>query len=99
MEKNRIQCLSCNSVIESKYGHDFVTCKCGDCSVDGGPGWGGRLLYKNMNMIKFLPTDNEELNNKETEKRQQYYKDYVDNNYTNKYHVSVVVEKKDNSKD
>jgi hypothetical protein len=34
--QNRIRCLTCHDVIESKYTHDFVSCKCGKCSVDGG---------------------------------------------------------------
>ena len=33
---NRIQCKKCNDIIESKTTHDFVTCKCGAVSVDGG---------------------------------------------------------------
>lgn len=31
-----IKCNLCGDVIESKSRHDFVTCKCGSCSVDGG---------------------------------------------------------------
>lgn len=34
--RNRIRCKRCGDVIESKCQHDFVTCKCGACSVDGG---------------------------------------------------------------
>lgn len=34
--KNAIRCNHCGNVIESRYGHDFVTCECGCCSVDGG---------------------------------------------------------------
>jgi hypothetical protein len=33
---NRAGCRSCGDVIESKHRHDFVTCRCGDISVDGG---------------------------------------------------------------
>lgn len=33
---NKIQCKHCGDIIESKTVHDFVTCKCGCCSVDGG---------------------------------------------------------------
>ena len=33
---NKAQCLTCDEIIESKYRHDFVTCKCGKLSVDGG---------------------------------------------------------------
>ena len=39
MEKiitNKIQCKHCEEIIESKSIHNFVTCKCGTCSVDGG---------------------------------------------------------------
>lgn len=34
--KNSIQCKYCGEIIESKTVHDFVTCSCGKCSVDGG---------------------------------------------------------------
>ena len=34
--RNAIQCRHCGDVIESKSVHDFVTCSCGACSVDGG---------------------------------------------------------------
>ena len=34
--KNAIRCNICGDEIESKSRHDFVTCKCGACSVDGG---------------------------------------------------------------
>ena len=34
--KNAIRCNICGEEIESKHSHDYVTCKCGACSVDGG---------------------------------------------------------------
>ena len=34
--RNAIQCKHCGGIIESKYRHDFVSCSCGCCSVDGG---------------------------------------------------------------
>ena len=34
--RNRAQCLLCGDIIESHSRHDFVTCKCGALSVDGG---------------------------------------------------------------
>lgn len=34
--KNCIQYKACGKVIESKSRHDFMTCSCGVCSVDGG---------------------------------------------------------------
>lgn len=33
---NVIKCKHCGDVIESTDRHDFVTCSCGICSVDGG---------------------------------------------------------------
>lgn len=34
--RNAIQCKLCGDVIESASVHDFKTCSCGACSVDGG---------------------------------------------------------------
>ena len=34
--RNAICCNKCGTVIESKSEHDYVTCKCGTCAVDGG---------------------------------------------------------------
>lgn len=34
--RNRAKCKLCESIIESFHNHDYVTCKCGEISVDGG---------------------------------------------------------------
>ncbi|MBE5748506.1 MAG: hypothetical protein E7344_02620 [Clostridiales bacterium] len=34
--RNAIQCKKCGDIIESTYRHDYKTCSCGACSVDGG---------------------------------------------------------------
>ena len=34
--RNAIQCKHCGDIIESVNVHDYVTCSCGACSVDGG---------------------------------------------------------------
>lgn len=34
--RNAIRCNHCGDVIESTYRHNFVTCRCGRVSVDGG---------------------------------------------------------------
>ena len=34
--RNAIRCNLCGDEIESNSVHDFVTCSCGACSVDGG---------------------------------------------------------------
>ena len=36
LTRNAVRCLRCNDQIESKHRHDFVTCSCGNISVDGG---------------------------------------------------------------
>jgi len=41
IKQNRIKCLECGDVIESKHRHDFQTCSCWNnngkgCAVDGG---------------------------------------------------------------
>lgn len=33
---NKVRCGICNDIIESNRRHEFVTCKCGHVSVDGG---------------------------------------------------------------
>lgn len=33
---NAARCNLCNTTVESKHRHDFVTCACGNLSVDGG---------------------------------------------------------------
>lgn len=34
--RNRCQCRACGDIIESKYRHDFVRCRCGAIYTDGG---------------------------------------------------------------
>jgi len=34
--KNKVKCLFCGDIIESKFRHDFQECKCGKIFVDGG---------------------------------------------------------------
>lgn len=34
--ENKVKCLICNTIIESKTNHDFATCPCGNVFVDGG---------------------------------------------------------------
>lgn len=42
--KNQAKCLSCLEVIISNNRHDFVTCSCGNLSVDGGSFYTRRLF-------------------------------------------------------
>ena len=38
-----VKCLKCAETLQSTHQHDFVTCKCGALSIDGGL-LGGRIL-------------------------------------------------------
>ena len=42
IERNSAKCLDCGDEIVSKHRHDFVTCSCGNLSVDGGPEYARR---------------------------------------------------------
>ena len=47
-QRNRARCKKCGDVIESKYRHDFVSCKCAAIFVDGGNDYfraGGDFKY------------------------------------------------------
>ena len=33
---NAAKCLNCGDVIQSRFRHEYVSCKCGAVSVDGG---------------------------------------------------------------
>lgn len=50
---NRAQCLLCKDIIISKHQHDFVTCKCGSVSTDGGEAY-LRRSAKRLEDIKDL---------------------------------------------
>jgi hypothetical protein len=53
---NRVQCLVCNAVIESRTRHDFVTCPCGSTSVDGGTDY-QRVLGNNWKDLSITTDD------------------------------------------
>ena len=52
--RNMAKCLLCGEIIESKYTHDFVTCKCGNLSVDGGLDYFKRSLLHGTDSYKEL---------------------------------------------
>jgi len=52
--KNIAKCLLCGDIIESKHRHDFVTCKCGNLSVDGGQDYWKRSIVHGIDSYKEL---------------------------------------------
>jgi hypothetical protein len=52
----KLQCLKCGEILESKFTHDFVMCKCDNQTfIDGGNDY-MRAGGKDLNAIKVLPT-------------------------------------------
>lgn len=50
---NAVKCKLCGDVIRSKNRHDYVTCKCGEVSVDGGS-WYIKVSAKNLDNAEDL---------------------------------------------
>ena len=53
IKRNAIRCNICGDKIESKFRHDYVTCSCGACAVDGGTDY-LRRTYKQENCFTEL---------------------------------------------
>ena len=45
--ENSAKCLKCGDKIISKHRHDYITCSCGNVSVDGGLDY-RRRVFKDM---------------------------------------------------
>jgi len=59
--RNRIKCLCCEKIIESKSVHDFVTCGCeNETFVDGGCEY-TRIGGKDLSKIVFIRDDGTEV--------------------------------------
>ena len=59
---NKAKCLICGEVLESKFPHDFKTCKCENLSVDGGldyirRGYKNKDSYEELAEYKFVDID------------------------------------------
>lgn len=53
---NRIKCKKCGTIIESKSVHDYRSCPCGACAVDGGHDYlrrtGDRKDWEELSVIE-----------------------------------------------
>ncbi|AMQ04979.1 hypothetical protein H7992_02665 [Sporosarcina sp. resist] len=47
LKRNRIRCIHCNNIIESKNTNDFKLCKCGAVGIDGGLDYPKRIFGSN----------------------------------------------------
>lgn len=64
--KNQAQCLLCGDVIESKNRHDYVTCSCGNLSVDGGTDYLRRCFKKENQWIDCSICEEQEVEDAKT---------------------------------
>ncbi len=55
--KNAVKCLKCGDIIESVHRHDFVTCSCGNVSVDGGKDYLRRCFQEENSYIEMSKTE------------------------------------------
>ena len=62
---NKAQCLICEEIVISTHRHDFVTCRCGNLSVDGGSWYLKRSFTKDENSYKELSEYYKEIPEKE----------------------------------
>ena len=76
LTKNSIKCLECNTVLESKYRHDFSSCSCdNEAHVDGGLVYqklGARDLSKVENLSEHKTYRSEEYQALLDERQQVY---------------------------
>lgn len=71
--KNRAKCKKCESIIESFHRYDYVSCKCGEISVDGGTEYFKAFAVDFANFLRVDDEGNEIVvtvkENKEEEKQ------------------------------
>lgn len=58
--KNKVRCCGCGDLIMSTSRHEFVTCKCGDVSVDGGTAYLRRVFREGAKWEELSVTDETE---------------------------------------
>ena len=75
--RNRAKCRSCNDIIESKSGHDWVQCSCKEIFVDGGQCYEryGYTEPENFCRLNDDDTENEEANKRLVEHYAQLKRD------------------------
>ena len=56
---NKAQCKLCGDIIESTNNHDYVSCRCGEISVDGGKSYLKRSAKDINNIIELSDTYDE----------------------------------------
>lgn len=55
--RNRAKCVLCGDILESFHAHDYVSCRCGEISIDGG---NDQYRCSARNFENFLRIDDED---------------------------------------
>lgn len=50
--RNIARCALCGDIIESNYRHHFITCKCGEISLDGGSDYQRAVFGDRKNLLR-----------------------------------------------
>lgn len=69
--RNRAKCKLCGDIIESTHKHDFVTCSCGEISVDGGDQY-YKANFRNIENLCFLDDKGNEIVSKCQAKKENF---------------------------
>lgn len=51
-ERNIAKCAICGDIIESTYRHHFISCKCGEISLDGGSDYRRAIFNDRKNLLE-----------------------------------------------
>ena len=108
LTKNSVRCLVCNTILESKYRHDYVKCHCpNETTCDGGLDY-QRTLAVDLSLIENLceyrtltqedyDKEQAELKAKQLAKNEQGVKDgllvKIGNDYYSKEIISLLYDK------
>jgi hypothetical protein len=55
--RNRAKCAKCDTIIESKHRHDYVSCKCGAIAVDGGDAYWRMMASDPSDFLRMYDDD------------------------------------------
>lgn len=77
LKRNAVKCLACNTTLESRYRHNFVSCSCpNETFTDGGLDY-QRYGGKDLDLIQTL-VEHEEISEEEYAERQKKAKAFAE---------------------
>lgn len=91
ISRNKVKCLECSDIIESKHRHDYASCSCGACSIDGGLTY-VRVLAKDFSMVERL-TEYREPTYEELNQQIELYREIIEE-YPSKLYSTLIEQAK-----